>query len=198
MAEIRSTMDMVMERAAKLAAGASDTSKEEAFFQDGMRAGASFLRSDNISLVAAVEAVQPGGRLLFKKGLLNTFLRNLVLPRSEEQMSEGALSGLHEMAQLLPDSRNLDGLITELRSILSRYLEHRKQLKEQLEENFSAQIAMLEKTYAQQTGVNVKMSPAQHPKFAEEWQKALTRLNDQYDNAIMQYKDAINLQLTAQ
>ena len=198
MAEIRSTLDMVMERAAKLAESTSDTGQDEAFFQNGMRAGASFLRGDAIHLETEVHAVEPEGQQPFKKGLLNSLLRNLVLPRDEEDMSEGALTGLLEMGKLLPNSSTFDNLISEIRSILPRYLEHRKQMKNQLEENFSPQMAALEQNYAQQTGAKIKMSPTQHPKFAEEWQKVLTSLNDQYDNALRQYKDAITQQLTAQ
>jgi hypothetical protein len=197
MAEIRSTLDMVMERAAKLAASASDTGRDDDSFHDGMRAGASFLRGEAINPADAVLAVRPEGRLPFTKGLINTFMRSLVLPRDKESKSDGALNGLLEMGKLLPDNSNLTGLIAEIRSILSRYLEHREQLKKQLEEQFSAQMAMLEQKMAQQTGVKMKMSPAQHPKFAEEWQNLQTNLNEQYDNALSQYKDAITQQLTS-
>jgi hypothetical protein len=197
MAEIRSTMDMVMERAAKMAARTPDAGQDETFFHAGMRAGASFLRGEEISLETASQEVPPEGRLPFKKGLVNTFMRHLVLPRQKEQISEGALRGLLEMGNSLPASANLAELLAEMRSILSRYVEHRQQLKTQLEEQFSSQMAMLEQNLAQKTGVSMKMSPAQHPRFAEEWQKLLTSLNDQYDNALSQYKDAISQQLLA-
>ncbi len=198
MAEIRSTLDMVMERAAKMAASTPDTGQEETFFQDGMRTGASFLRGEDIHPTNATQAIKPEGQLFFKKGLINTFMRHIVLPRQQEQISEGALNGLLEMGNSLPEGGNLADYISEIRSILTRYIEHRQQLQTQLEENFSPQMAMLEQNMAQKTGVSMKMNPSQHPKFAEEWQKLLGGLNEQYNNALSQYKDAITQQLTSQ
>jgi len=101
------------------------------------------------------------------------------------------------MAGVLPTTSGagqgqLDGLLTEIRSILGRYLQHRQQLEKQLEENFTLQIAQLQQTMAQQTGMKMKLTPRQHPKFNEEWQRVQTQLNDQYLNALEQYKAAIS------
>jgi ABC-type transporter MlaC component len=52
-------------------------------------------------------------------------------------------------------------------------------------------MGQMEAALAQQTGVAMKLKPSQHPKFQEEWQKVLTQLNDQYGNALNQYKKQV-------
>ena len=46
MAEIRSTMDMVMERAARLAAEAKDSSSDDDLLNQGMRLAAAYLNGE--------------------------------------------------------------------------------------------------------------------------------------------------------
>ena len=76
-------------------------------------------------------------------------------------------------------------MLEEINNILSRYHEHRLQVQTQLEEAFTAQAAQMQ----QHAG---SMSPAQHPKFNEELQKHFDQLNEQYTNALTQYKQAIS------
>ena len=64
------------------------------------------------------------------------------------------------------------------------YLQHKEQLRGQIEEQFAQQMGMME----QQAGSQVKLEPDQHPKFAEEWQKVMVQLNEKYGNALDQHK----------
>lgn len=195
MAQIKSTMEMVLARADRLCADSSASNSDDAL-QRGMKLGASMLNGDPVDLRQSFAPCAPEEATFLCQGLLRTFFRNIILPRQEGQPWEGALLGLLELAKALPHtSVNLDqlaGLLAEIRSILGRYLQHRQQLEKQLEENFALQTAHLQQSMAQQTGMKMKLTPRQHPKFNEEWQKVQAQLNDQYLNALEQYKTAIN------
>jgi hypothetical protein len=159
-----------------------------------MKTGAAFLAAGSVDLEGAIKGYSPTDAVPFCQGLLRTFFRHIVLPREEGEPWEGALGGILAMAKGLPgsDVAQLQGLLAEIRSILSRYLQHRQQLEKQLEENFAMQTAHLQQSLAQQTGMKMNITPRQHPKFNEEWQRVQTQLNDQYLNALDQYKSAIN------
>lgn len=195
MAQIKSTLEMVLARADRLCAE-SATAGADDLLQRGMKLGAALLNGDPVDLALSLKQCTPTEATLLCQGLLRTFFRHVVLPRQEGQPWEGALHGLLEMAKALPQtSSNLDqlvGLLAEIRSILGRYLQHRQQLEKQLEENFAMQAAHLQQSMAQQTGMKMKITPRQHPKFNEEWQRVQAQLNDQYLNALDQYKNAIN------
>jgi len=194
MAQIKSTLEMVLERAERLCAEAVESSHEE-MTQRGMKCAAAVLNGEAVDLAAAMTPLSAAEVTQFCQGMLRTFFRHVALPREEGQPWEGALLGILEMAKVVPgaagEMEQLSGLLAEIRSILGRYLEHRKQLEKQLEENFAMQTAHLQQTMAQQTGMKMKLTPRQHPKFNEEWQRVQAQLNDQYLNALEQYKGAI-------
>ncbi len=192
MAEIRSTMDMVMDRAAKMCAEANDNDSHEDILHAGMRTGADYLNGKNIDFASLIKDNRDNISL-FTQGLLQTFMRQISLPRDDSQPWESGLGGITALADAWPVKidNQLDSLISEIRNTLSRYQEHKQQIRQQLENNFATQAAQLEQNLAKQTGMRMNISPAQHPKFQEEWQKVETQLNDQYLNAVQQYKDAI-------
>lgn len=195
MAQIKSTLEMVMARADRLCAEVSDSANDD-ILQRGMKLGASLLNGAAVDFAAAFKQLSPAESTQFCQGLLRTFFRHIALPRQDGQPWEGSLLGILEMAKALPsasaDLDQLTGLLNEIRSILGRYLQHRQQLEKQLEENFAMQTAHLQQTMAQQTGMKMKLTPRQHPKFNEEWQRVQSQLNDQYLSALEQYKAAIN------
>ena len=82
----------------------------------------------------------------------------------------------------------LQAVLEEMKTILSQFLQHKEQLRNQIEEQFAQQMGSLEQSMGQQTGVQVKLEPDQHPKFAEEWQKVMVQLNEKYGNALNQNK----------
>ncbi len=196
MAEIRSTLDMVMERAAKFCDTAEDTNDSLDYSQNGMRSGAAYLRGDDVNITKTIADLEANALPSFIKGLVETFSRNLVLPREEEIKCEGALTGLLEVGTACKNEDNLLTLINETRTVMSRYIDHKKQLRQQLEENFATQMGQMEDNLTQQTGIDMKLEPSQHPQFAKEWQNVIVNLNDQYGNALEQYKTAIIQQLT--
>ncbi|VAW41260.1 hypothetical protein MNBD_DELTA03-1052 [hydrothermal vent metagenome] len=194
MAEIKSTMEMVMARAARMCAEAADGDDNEDARRAGMRAGGEFIAGKAVDLNALMDKYQGPAGEAFRQGLASSFMRNINLPRHAEEDGipawEGALSGIMTLAA--PESRaELGGITGEIRNILARYLDHKKQLRQQLEDNFAMQTAQLQQNLAQQTGMQMNISPAQHPEFQKEWQKVMEQMNDQYLNALEQYKDAI-------
>lgn len=185
MAEIRSTMEMVLERAARLEAEAGDSLVDEEKVQEGMRLAARYLRGEEEDFSAVQKMPAEHGRLVLQ-GALTALLRNITLPREEEDQAamDKVVQGLLQLGK----DPQLQAVIAEMKKILGQYLQHKKQLHGQLEEQFAQQMGMLEQSLGQQTGMQVNLEPSQHPKFAEEWQKVMTQLNDQYGNALDQHK----------
>ncbi len=193
MAEIRSTLEMVLERAARMEANASDDLLLEEKEKQGMRLAAAYLRGEQINLADALEKCAASEQRYVKKGMVSSLLRNIVLPRKDE--SSAAEKAMQALMEIGSENSEFAQVFSEMKSILDRFLSHKDQLKKQLEEQFSQQMALMEKNLTQQTGIKMKLQPSQHPKFAEEWQRIQTELNDQYGRAIEQYKEFISKQL---
>ena len=197
MAEIKSTMDMVMERAARMAAeaGEGDYLGEERL-KEGMRLGAAHMRGEP-GLGERLSALSPAEKIPVRKGAVQALLRNIFLAREAEKqaLADKAMHGLIEVGQ---GDGELLQVLGEMKKILDGYRQHGEQLKEQLEAQFSQQMAMMEQNLAKQTGRAMKLQPAQHPKFQEEWARIQGQLNEQYGKALQQIKDMIEHHLVTE
>ena len=190
MAEIKSTMEMVLKRAAQMAVSDTHSLSSEETVKDGMRAAAAFLRGEIEHLTEQLQTATETSRPHLQSGMVQALLRNIFLPREEEQKltAEKAMAGLVEVSQ---GDRQLLQVLGEMKKITDSYLQHRDQLKEQLEAQFSQQLAMMQQNLARQTGVSMKLHPSQHPKFQEEWARVKEQLNKQYAGSLNQLKEMV-------
>jgi len=191
MGEIKSTMEKVMERLAQMD-GATDKGElaHEEQEKEGMRLAAAFLRGELDSFAGRLESVSEQERRWLRRGAIKTLLRNIFLPREEAQVAqaEKAMAGLVELGS---GDGELLMVCGELKKILEHYLQHRSQLKQQLVDQFESQVQMLEQNLAQQTGMSMKISPEQHPKFQEEWGRLTSELDSQYTRVLDQHKELL-------
>jgi len=188
MAEIKSTMEMVMARAAKMAEEAPVVTDDDSLIKSGMRIGADFLNENITDLHQELLNRRSEDQIPIRKGMTQTLLRNIVLPRNEElkQSAAVAIKGILSLAQ---NSGEVSSICGELQQILEQYEQHKEQSIQQLEDAIKNQ---LEQQQAQggeteQSTVN----PAMHPQYKEELGKMLTSLNNQYNDAMTQRKEMI-------
>jgi len=193
MAEIKSTMDLVMERMAKMTANAKTVASDEDTVKAGMRLAADFLNNQLADLPAALASSPPQEQQAMYKGAVQTLLRNVVLPRDEilQKRSEDALTGVMSIAGNFGVSA-ISQICTELQQILQQYDKHKEQVTQQLE---SALKAQLEQQYGGRGVDPGKIRASMHPKYQEEMARMQQELNGQYNQAIQQRKDTILEQL---
>ena len=92
MAEIKSTLEKVMERAASMGRASQEEIQSEERVKEGMRMAADYLQGKEVDFSGILEAT--GVSALVKKGLVQVFLRNITLPRDDEgQRAEKAMQG---------------------------------------------------------------------------------------------------------
>jgi len=188
MAEIKSTLEKVLERAARMEAdGDSGELVAEEKVREGMRTGATYMRGEPVDLLAALDERPVEERVYFVKGVAGALLRNIMLPHGDSQQEASGLA-MKGLVQIGQGHSDLLTLFADLTKILDQFIQHRKQLKEQLEANFAQMMPQLEAAMAQKTGREIKLQPSQHPKFQEEWQKVIDDLNGQYGQAVEQHK----------
>jgi len=187
MAEIKSTLEKVMERAASMGRASQQEIQTEERTKEGMRMAADYLQGKEVDFSGIMEAT--GVSALVKKGLVQIFLRNITLPRDDEkQRAEKAMQGLLELAK---GSGDLESVFRDMKGILEHYQQHKKEVHQQVEDAFRQQ---MEQALAQQTGqkgLGMKMDPMMHPKFQEEWSRVKSDLDGQYNNVLQQHKELV-------
>ena len=187
MAEIKSTLEKVLERAAAMGQASRQEMQAEERVKDGMRLAADYLQGKTVDFSGALGDAADAEPV--KRGIVQVFLRNIALPRGDEnERAEMAMQGLLEMAM---GSGDLVSVFKDMKGILDHYLQHKKEIRQQVEEAFRQQ---MEQALAQQTGqagLGMKVDPSLHPKFQEEWTRVKTDLDEQYNKVLMQHKELV-------
>lgn len=189
MAEIKSTMDMVLERAARMAATAPAETDSEDLIKKGMRLAADYINRKDIDLAKELAGQPVGEQAEVKKGMAQTLLRNVVLPRSEELQAAGELA-VQGIIVLAGKNRDIATICRELEQILKQYGQHKEQMTQQLDDAIRAQLEQ-QGAARGQAGKMGKINPAMHPQYREELGRMMTGLNNQYNDALDQRKDMI-------
>lgn len=190
MAEIKSTMDMVMERAARLAAEAEDTSADETLQNEGMKLAAAYLNGKETNLLEILKAKAGEEQMAVRGGMAKTMLRNIVLPR-EGEISEQSQLSLRGLQELSGNSADIQTICAELTQILEQYNQHHDQVKQQFDESILNQLKMQLQQQGMAVSDDMALNPTMHPQYQEEWSKASAELNSQYNEALDQRKELI-------
>jgi|GEM_PF-279507 len=196
MAEIRSTLDMVMERAARMAARAGDVPTDQEDEKQGMRLVTDFMNGQQSDLSALLEQEGTTDQAAVRRGMVKALLRNIVVPRDEMLMNSSAtaLSGLLNLSHEADDE--VQSVCTELTQLLEQYAQHKEQIKHQLEDAIRAQLAQQLQEQTGESGDPMKIDPTRHPQYQKEWSQAQTNLNDQYTQAFEQRKEILKQRLS--
>jgi hypothetical protein len=187
MAEIKSTMEMVLERAAKMAAATTQEIDNEDMVKTGMRLAADFLNQKETDLVQLLAAQPAQDQVAIRNGMAQTLLRNIVLPR-DEQLQASAKMALQGVLAIDGKSAEIKAICQELEQLLEQYGRHKEQMTQQLEDAIRAQ---LEQQQMAQGREGQPVNPAMHPQYREELSKMLMSLNNQYNDAMKQRKEMI-------
>ncbi|WP_310600641.1 DUF6657 family protein [Desulfobulbus sp.] len=186
MAGIKSTMDLVMERAARMGVATPDEMRHEENLKKGMHCTAAFLNGTQPSLLALLEEQEPAQRAAIRKGMLASLLRNLFLPRDEDGTGRlgKAVQGIVELNR---DSADISALCRELQTIASQYGQHRTQLYEQLKEQMRMQIEQVLMRKGMKAD-GMRIDPTMEPQFKDQWARLEMDLDRQYGQALEQFK----------
>lgn len=190
MAEIRSTLDMVMERAARMAAEAEDTPANEDTLRKGMRLAAAYLNNEESDLIQLLESQPAEERMEIRGGIAKTLLRNITLPR-EENLSEVSLLSLKSLEELGGNVSDVSAACAELKQILEQYGQHKVQVKQQFDESILGQLKMKMQEQGMPVDDEKALNPTMHPQYQEEWSRVTADLNNQYNAALDQRKELI-------
>ncbi|MBU0664043.1 MAG: hypothetical protein KJ990_05795 [Proteobacteria bacterium] len=187
MAEIKSTMDMVMERAARMAARSAGESDSQELERTGMRLAAEYIGHSLDDLGQALAGQAATEQMAVRKGMAQALMRNIVLPRDETLMATSlrSMQGLLEMERSAGD---MVAICAELKQILEQYNQHKEQIRKQLEDAVRAQLDQKLGEQGALAGGRMSMDPAMHPMFQKEWVRMKTDLDQQYNQALDQRK----------
>ncbi len=162
---------MVLERAAKMAAAAKPEIDNEDLVKTGMRLAADFLNKKETDLAQLLAAQPAKEQVAIRKGMAQTLLRNIVLPRDEQLQASGkiALQGILSLAGKAAKSNRS---ARNWNRFFDQYGQHKEQMTQQLDDAIRAQLEQQQMAKGQKGQAPV--NPAMHPQYREELARMLT------------------------
>lgn len=189
MAAIKSALELALERTADVKSDKASLESHENR-QKGRKLLSEFFDDPTVNLKKRLKDFEKPQRAQIRKGLFEALLGNLTLPGDENHLAR--IQSLQPAFEaVLDDSRHLPMVFDQISNILQQYLRDRKQLVEQLRQQFEGRIRQREQELARRTGQQIRLDPSQDPEFAKTLQSHMTQLTDQYQQVVDQAREQI-------
>jgi len=191
MAEIKSSVELAMEKAEKLGKASEEELIKWKYPPEGRRLAVDYLKGE-CNLMAELAKYDDIAKNHIAKGAQDVLLREIGLPGDNEAKSRNkrAMEGI---GLLKKDRVALENVYTKMRRIFKHYEEEgegqRKQTYEMLKRDFQSKLQQAVQKMGISTGVAIDVE--KHPQFQEEWRKVKTQLHSQYNDAINECKQEI-------
>jgi hypothetical protein len=183
---IKTALELALEKIAAEPLAAGDTARASQRTA-GQRLAAAFLRGEQTDLKNALSTLAKDVRPFIEDGMRETFLRNIVLPRTEKNLDE-CRRVLEWLAILAGNKGPALQLCGQAQQICEEYLSQTKQLTEQIKHELQEQARLVEQQARAQSGRDVHISPEQLPDFQKQFAAQMGQLNNYYESMLNEVK----------
>ncbi len=192
MGDIKSALEIAMEKAEKLGKATDEERLKWKYVPEGERLAAKYIKQD-CNLVAELSKYEENVTGYVRKGAVDILVRNINLSRNdlEKRNNKKAMEGLKTLKS---DKVGVENVYTKLRRIFEYYMEtgeqQRKEAYEALKTDFEAK---MQQAVQQQLGPlpGIKIDVEREPQFQEEWRRIQAQLDSQYIKLLDEYKQEL-------
>jgi len=182
MAEIRSSLDIALEKAARLGSVDKEEMARQTRVERGRRLAVTFLQSRDATMRSLLEGVDPQGFQDVMAGVFQVLMRNIILPRDEQRTEiDRALAGIGELK-----GSSARGILSQIDQLIDAYLQNKKHYYEQLKVQMEGKLGGLQEAMAQQYGMRgmARLSAESIPQFQQEWAKLSSEIAEQFQQRL--------------
>lgn len=187
MAEIKSALDKALERAKKIGQATAEEMKENLYLEAGRRLAARYLQEEDMELAAALAQEPAGVRPFLLKGIEETILRNIVLPR-EEDMEKNIKKAMQGILILKSNSTQARKILAQMEDLFRQYKQTILHAREQLKARLGMKFGTLQKQMEQKLHSKINIDIERQPQFQEEWLQISIEINAQFNHFLEQQK----------
>ena len=191
MGEMKTAWQIAMEKADKLGKVSQDELNSIKYVPEGNRLASQFLIEEKMDLSGDIAKVQPPEAVQFvKKGAEEILLRNIGLPRNDEEMrrTNRSMAGLRSIKDNKKQLESIFGLINNL---VNQYKLALQQTYTEFKKN--AEVTVQQAAHNMRPQRGDQMSPDQRIQLQlqEEWRQIHSELDAQYEKAMEEHKQKI-------
>jgi hypothetical protein len=192
MGEIKSALEIAMEKVEKMGEATDEERLRWKYVPEGERLAAKYMR-DDINLAAELTQFQDNVTDYVILGMVEVLLRSINLPKTDpaRKNNKKAMEGVKTIKK---DKVGAENVFTNIRRIFSHYTEQGEQQRKQAYDSLKAQFeAKIQQAVKQQMGLptGVKIDVERQPQFQEEWRRLQSQLDSQYFKLLDEYKQEL-------
>ena len=188
MGEIRSAKEIAAERLKDIGEITEEDRLRWKFVPIGEKLAGRYM-TERLELETELAAFGEKELPFVKRGMTQTLLSNLDLPRNETATKRNA-KVMDAIMEIKEDKESVAGALGEIQRIFEHYTQmgggQRAQAKQALKGKFEQ--SLRQALRAQGKEFTGQMNVEQYPQFQEEWRRALTQLELQYVTSIDEVK----------
>lgn len=182
MSEIKSALEIAMERTADIKSDASAGTKRENQ-NIGKKIASEFMDSqEEINLKKEFAQYKGDVKQMVLEGAINLFLTRIQLPAEEEDLKTLVKVGT-ALETLLPH-KGIRQLFETAENIFSQYLASIVQLEQNLQQQYMPKLRQKEAELAKRTGQHITLSPDQDPEYVQLLKRSQEQLQARYEEAV--------------
>ena len=193
MGEIKSALEIAMEKVEKLGGVTEEERLKWKYVPEGEKLAVRYLKQD-LNLLAELSRYEENARKYVIEGAQDILTRNINLPKddSTRRSNKRAMEGLKILKN---DKVSVENVCSRIRRIFDHYVEQGEQQRKQAYESLKAELEdKIMQAVKQQLGsfAGIKVDVESQPQFQEEWRKVQTQLDLQYIKLLDEYKQELS------
>lgn len=193
MTHIKSALEIALERTEGVS-GNREKLAQDNLVKEGKRIASSFLSIAEETSERDIREKLKGfsGKELawVKEGIFETLIANISLPLDDAFREKLAVIA-RGLPEVVSDRKRLTMIFEQLSKFFDQYLENKRSIRSQLEQQFAPRLRQREAQVAKQVGQSVRLSPMQDPEFVNALQRNVGQLEERYQATLTSLKDEL-------
>jgi len=195
MGEIKSALEIAMEKIEKLGSVSEEERLKWKYVPEGKKLAARYIKGTG-NLDVELKKYEENARKYVSEGASEILVRNIDLP-GDDPVKTNNKRAMEGLKSLKSDKIAVENVFSKLRRIFDHYAgegeQQRRQAYEALKSEFGAKI---QQAMQQQLGTSAAMGNInieRQPQFQEEWRRLQTKLDLQYIKLLDEYKQELSI-----
>ena len=180
MAEIKSALELALEKAEQYGRATKEDLRQDKFKEQGRQWAVQYLKEEEVDLEKEVANLPPEGQASARLAMKEVFLRNITLPKEEtvDPRQGRALQGVMVSAT---NKKGMARLTQEIDQLFQQFLMARNNAYQQLKTSFGHTLGNYTRALEAQLKSKVRLEVEQLPEFQQEWRKFEGNLISQFE-----------------
>lgn len=188
---IKTALERAMERAAALGDATSEDLRRMDQVPVGNAIAARYMRREINDLQAELDRSDASDRGFVQEGIATTLVKNVTLPK-DPRSKESALLALEGILALKGGSAAVKEVVDQVQHVLTYYEGAQQQAYFNFKQEFETRLPPEAlRSMEMQLGPQWRSQLERIPQFQDEWRRARTRLDDQYEQTLQEQKKAL-------